>query len=138
MTSYTKQQTTHLLTTKGIPYDLTQNINSYLFYDSYSSEIRKNFKELISIITFPDSHFTSYNDYGTIQRVIKEIYKEGIQLQCQLCSNCGNYMNSNNLFISDNALCFCHHNDNIFDDDFDIDLDFNIGFDDDIVDVDYY
>ena len=94
----------------NIPIDTANIIKSYLFYDlieSNSRHIKKLTNHLLKSITYINYKklYTAYIAVGFMN-----LTNENLQLQCEICSSCGNYIKTNNSNnnISYNALCHCY------------------------------
>ena len=117
MNDYTKQETTYLLTTRGIPFELINIINSYVFYDIYVSNHRKKTKQITESIQKSD-HYT-IRDSIWLRRWgmnIPAVYKKNtlieLQYQTQFCIQCGDYTIINNVINNNHIMCNCIHLEN--------------------------
>ena len=117
MTDYTKQETIYLLSIRGIPFELINIINSYVFYDIYVSNHRKKTKQITESIQKSD-HYT-IRDSIWLRRWgmnIHAIYKKNtlieLQYQTQFCIQCGDYTIINNVINNNHIMCNCIHLDN--------------------------
>lgn len=112
MNEYTKQETTYLLTTRGIPFELINIINSYVFYDIYASSHRKKTKQITESIQKSD-HYTIRDNIWTRRwgMNIPAIYKKNtlieLQYQTQFCIQCGDYTIINNIVNNNHIICNC-------------------------------
>ena len=122
MSTYNIQQTVHLF---QLPTDITNIINSYLFYDKITGETRKKMRDIVETFRFAcQTRERSYiNDEDTNEEFdehwgvwMADIRLEHlsdspeIQFQATNCSICGGYKTIGSDFdIPHRALCNCEH-----------------------------
>ena len=108
MTTYNRPQTTNLLRTKGIPLELVDIINSYVF-NSYETIHKKIMSEIVEEIKY-GCYFALRENLLTRQWGFRSY--SGPQFQCSFCIQCGDY---STLYTDSNyeecVLCVCMYSE---------------------------
>ena len=117
-----------LINSIGFPFDISNNIKSFVFYDIISFEtilfIKQKKRQIQEFLENDNIIFYSYNNlynnpamvckwyitYGYIQSILTN-HTNGLPIiltiEACICLSCGNYIKSNNNILPRNIRCKC-------------------------------
>jgi hypothetical protein len=105
-----------------LPFDIIDNIKSFVFYDKTAFEtilfIRNKKREITELFATENIIYYSFHDWANNPELVRTWhvnfgndnsngYKITFMIEADMCLCCGNYVNSNNEFLPRNIRCKC-------------------------------